>query len=850
MIFGISLSWIHISDFTDCDLDQHLSSRSIDDYGDDISFGNSDVDFDQINQNGQGSDEDAEEEDFEPRIITDPALKPKVDPEANKKVNRPRYISTELGIREKLFTGIISSKSTINSLAVAVNKTLSTHLQKLIFYTEEMSEQEIENNPELMTVVPHKGTRSGQEDQVEILFKTLSDFYHKYQDIYDWFYIAYENTYTQPDRILNIVNHMSITRLLYMGVPLDTTIVSTIQGQDKENSNSREKTINSKYCQKEGGIIISRALLIELVPRMEDCKSIISSKDPDVWLGQCIISLTAGKIGCINHEEEQVYKSFDLRTSSHFSHHQNVDQIIEKENSKNFINAVTIFPVKNEQEIYKLHKKFCQIEIDNTYKKIEEIQEEIKKLASKTPDGEAGLSWPIGINPPFQPSQRWDIITWDYFTEDYSLSCPGEIPKCDLTPAEEEDVKIILKQAMGWVNEKYNKEGLYLYKKELENGYRRFDPQRGMDYILDIKMLASVTPFPEDFSIELYEQQLEQQQFGQHNNKKMIKNMPPVIELSHRLQLLKPLSHVEIIPMPYVTESTKVNILLPIQKNQRHLLADYLKLFDTNILTTKETQQAQLTIIFVYNSNDAKNLEKGNDCFSNGKELLNAIENKYPAEARQDGQKKIIPWMSVKTDNFNYIKIVDVISRTKRFPEDSLFFLNSVAVRITTEYLNRCRMNTINGYQVFFPIPFSSFNPDLIYDKTKAKGETGAPPENANLNIEIKATTGHFDIYSYDEVCFYHADYINARAKLKNDSDDDIYGMFIEKSDLHVFRAVEASLKRVWLLKNCKNLNSDGEMRRYLSRKVPASEKYCVRSNAEGLAPRAVLGSKIYPEPQ
>ena len=29
----------------------------------------------------------------------------------------------------------------------------------------------------------------------------------------------------------------------------------------------------------------------------------------------------------------------------------------------------------------------------------------------------------------------------------------------------------------------------------------------------------------------------------------------------------------------------------------------------------------------------------------------------------------------------------------------------------------------------------------------------------------------------------------------------------------------------------------------------PLSTKYCERSNAEGLAPRAVLGAKIYPEP-
>ena len=35
-------------------------------------------------------------------------------------------------------------------------------------------------------------------------------------------------------------------------------------------------------------------------------------------------------------------------------------------------------------------------------RKIEVLQEEIKNLSSKTADGKDSLSWPIGVNPPFQ----------------------------------------------------------------------------------------------------------------------------------------------------------------------------------------------------------------------------------------------------------------------------------------------------------------------------------------------------------------------------------------------------------------------------------------------------------------
>ena len=65
-------------------------------------------------------------------------------------------------------------------------------------------------------------------------------------------------------------------------------------------------------------------------------------------------------------------------------------------------------------------------------------------------------------------------------------------------------------------------------KKELENGYRRFDPQRGMDYVLDIILYTASSPFT-------------------------IENLArtKTVEISHRMQVLKPLSHVEIVPMPY-----------------------------------------------------------------------------------------------------------------------------------------------------------------------------------------------------------------------------------------------------------------------------------------------------------
>ena len=112
--------------------------------------------------------------------------------EANKrKVVRSRYISTELGIRERLVSAVLTQEETVHDMAVAVNKTLSHHLQKLLFFFG-TTENPFKNAPQPsgMNIVVHSET-----EPVKVLYQTLYYLYQHYQDIYDWFFIATDKTY-------------------------------------------------------------------------------------------------------------------------------------------------------------------------------------------------------------------------------------------------------------------------------------------------------------------------------------------------------------------------------------------------------------------------------------------------------------------------------------------------------------------------------------------------------------------------------------------------------------------------------------------------------------------------------
>ena len=85
----------------------------------------------------------------------------------------------------------IKQEETVHDMAVAVNKTLSHHLQKLLFFFG-TTENPFKNAPQPsgMNIVVHSET-----EPVKVLYQTLYYLYQHYQDIYDWFFIATDKTY-------------------------------------------------------------------------------------------------------------------------------------------------------------------------------------------------------------------------------------------------------------------------------------------------------------------------------------------------------------------------------------------------------------------------------------------------------------------------------------------------------------------------------------------------------------------------------------------------------------------------------------------------------------------------------
>lgn len=401
-------------------------------------------------------------------------------------------------------------------------------------------------------------------------------------------------------------------------------------------------------------------------------------------------------------------------------------------------------------------------------------------------DGNRSSQWPVGITPPFESKTRFDVLKWEYFTEEEISTCFDGSPMCELRGIDSLDVADVIDIAMGELNMKY-KPVLHLKKQQLINGYRRFDPIRGMEYILDLRV-------------------------------EVISEKGHSRSMTKRVHLVRPLSRIEIIPMPYVTEATRVHIIVPLNLQERNYVDHFLEVFASHAYETSEN--TILTFLFIYDPVEAQQVNQ-NDIFAGVKTKISAYESKYPTVK--------IPWISVKTETPSQIKFMDIIS--KKHPVDTLFFLANVNTNVDSEFLNRCRMNSINNWQVFFPIHFQDYNPDVAYHK-----------QERPATVDLVRDAGHFDRWSFAEACFYNSDYMATRTQMVADVQEneeileslDIYDIFVKYSGLHVFRAVEPALHQQYSYQACNPRLSEDIYYR------------CVQSNLEGLGSRSQLAMLLF----
>ncbi|XP_030747623.1 chondroitin sulfate synthase 2 [Sitophilus oryzae] len=653
------------------------------------------------------------------KIINDSVnhLAPKVLPEKplgekKSKFIRPRYYSTELGIREKLFVGIFTSEDNVNSQALHINKTIGHIVDKIKFFIT--AQYKLKTKFNLTGLVGFTDARSKYRP-----FQVIKYVGDTFAQDYDYYFFTTDHTFINIHKLKDIVSKISVSADVYLGT----------------------KVHDGSYCNIDAGILISNSVLKSLRENLEWCIMNAVTDDYSENFGRCVYHSLG--LTCQFSVQDQAIFSHKLK---HFDLDKHLHELSK---SQEFINAVTVRPVLKEKEFYILNSYFLK-------QRLATYQGDIAKISSSLRD-----SWPPGQRSGAKPATRFDMPRQYYFNMTHIFFPDDFVVIREHTEPELLDLKNILEEITAKVAQQYPKQ--YKFRR-LVNAYKTFDLSRGADYTFDIgfRDLAS--------------------------GKEIVK----------RYDVCKPLGKVEFISAPYVTENTRVTIILPIQENEASIAMHFLDLYSTNIMEKKDKTFLMLVFLYQYKSSS----KGSDDIFQELKDFVNKVTNRY----KNDDVK--VGWVSIRLpeydtpitfENTKALKFATVDLALKKIGLNSLTLILDIYTNITVDFLNRVRMNTIENYQVFSAIPFRQYDP-VISQYTR---------------FDVNKISGHFDREEYKYIAFYGKDYVAARKKfqpiiplIRVDNDiskllnnfirekGNIFEMFVQYgAHIHCMRATEMNLK-------------------------------------------------------
>ena len=298
--------------------------------------------------------------------------------------------------------------------------------------------------------------------------------------------------------------------------------------------------------------------------------------------------------------------------------------------------------------------------------------------------------------------------------------------------------------------------------------YARYNVNRGVEYLLDIEQ----------------------------------KKLPPSGGIDkNRVSLLRQFSQFSVRETAEFL-NRRVHFVVPLSSRQS-TVEPFLAMYERICLSTKQNTSL---ILSVY----------GEEAYITVTTMINHYQKKYPNAM----------FMVLKGEGtFSRSRALNL--GMQKLKVNDLAFHCDVDIEITDpSFLDRCRMNTVEGKRVYFPELFKHYNLDLVFQYKKR-------PEG---KLPIRRDTGHWGAYGYGMVCIYKADFISAGYM-----DGTIEGWGLEDVDFFnrvrhkriIFRAPDPALQHRWHPKNCSAITT--------------AEKYndCQSSKILGLGGREELGRHI-----
>lgn len=196
---------------------------------------------------------------------------------------RPFYVASELGHRDKLLVGILTTEENIDSLVLAINNTWAPLLPKIIFFTpfsRDVDFYEKYNKVLGLPIVQLSDVEDENFSKTKLSFRMLKYIHDHYINNFEWFMRVEDAMYLKAEKLLELLNSVNSSKDVYIGRPGSFEANGLQVGEDLYT--------HEKYCQGGTGVALSRSALMKLVPHLEGCLEDALTEKEDVELGRCL----------------------------------------------------------------------------------------------------------------------------------------------------------------------------------------------------------------------------------------------------------------------------------------------------------------------------------------------------------------------------------------------------------------------------------------------------------------------------------------------------------------------------------------------------------------------------------
>ena len=473
--------------------------------------------------------------------------------------------------------------------------------------------------------------------------------------------------------------------------------------------------------------------------------------------------------------------------------------------------AITMHPIKSPIHQYRVYNHFTGRKIMDFRQKELLLQREIAEMDQVLNEQKAKLTNKYGFKPSvmtYVPTSGKDIIAWEFISR--SISSHRTVnPRKGLSGYIQQSLDRVVSQTVDIINRNSRQRGRTIDFKEVLYGYIQTDPLNGANYILDILLtyrkhkgkLMTVpvrrhaymhqtftqTEFIEDPSTSSGANNLSSSSSSSVVFRQFFGNS----DLTTNLRKLDEMIHF-IVPL-----AGKVK---EFQK--------FMKIYEEICLKRKENAQMHIVLF----TKDSSDIEVENILRTVG-HYQKAYGGKYIEVIEAEG---------------NFARAVALDLGAKQCSKNDLLFCVDVDILLTVDSLNRIRLNTIEGKQVYYPVVFSQYNPSTICKNS---------PSCTIDDFDFASDMGYWRQFGYGIAAMYRSDLervggydISIQGWGKEDVD--LFQKFVE-SNLTIFRAVDVGMVHAFHLIHC-DVNL-----------VPAQFQMCVGSKATCLGSQKQLAEMV-----